>query len=105
MVYELKDYASNIARCSLRTLQTRIDNLQLPSNHIVYKGKHGQRTVIEIIHGSEHCRACGNVHHAAIEYQEHCKSFDIDHNRQLAAKLCIKWDINTVKFFKMMGVK
>jgi hypothetical protein len=102
MVYELKEYAEKIAFCSLRTLETRIKKQQLPSNHIVYKGKHGQRTVIEIIHGSEHCRACSNVHHAALEFQE--RKTD-SNERELAAELCVKFDIGAVKFFKMMGVK
>jgi hypothetical protein len=102
MVYELNDYAEKIAHCHVNTLIKRIEKQLLPSNHIVYKGKHGQRTVIEIIHGSEHCRACSNVHHAALEFQE--RKTD-SNERELAAELCVKFDIGAVKFFKMMGVK
>ncbi len=98
MIYTLKEYADNIAHCHFNTLKTRIKKKQLPSNHIVKKGK---QYMIEIIHGSENCRACDNSHHAAIEFHRRKRS---NTDMELAAEISIKYDINTNKFFKMMGV-
>jgi hypothetical protein len=103
MTYSLYQYADKIAKCHFNTLKARIKNEQLPSNHIVTRL--GRTYSIEIVQGSENCRACDNIHHAALEFQEKSKNLNVDFNRELAAKLCVKWDIDTLKFFKMMGVK
>ena len=105
MVYELQEYADKIAQCHVNTLLKRIEKQQLPSTHLVYKGKHGQRTVIEIIHGSENCRMCETYYIASVEYNEKRKLNDKEQNRELAASLCVKFDLGATKFFKMHGIK
>lgn len=100
MTYSLYEYADKIARCHFNTLKTRIKNKQLPPNHVVKKL--GATYSIEIIHGSENCRMCDNIHAAAVEFHRRKRS---NTDMELAAELSIKYDINTSKFFKMTGVK
>jgi hypothetical protein len=103
MIYTIKEYADKIAFCHPNTLKTRIENNQLPRNHIVKKGRRGVMTVIEIIHGSENCRSCETYHLASVEY--HYRKGSRVQDAELAAELCIKFDLGATKFFKMHGIK
>jgi len=102
MIYTIKEYSTKVAFCHPNTVINRIKQKKLPQNHIIKSGRRGIATMIEIIHGSENCRECDNVHHAAIEFHRRKRS---SKDVELAAEMAIKYDINTVKMFKILGVK
>lgn len=100
MVYSLTDYADKIAHCHFNTVKSMIKKNQLPSNHLVKKL--GSTYSIEIIHGSENCARCDLYEKASIEYNKR-KSGDKP-DPELAAEICVKYDLVARKFFAMHGI-
>jgi hypothetical protein len=101
MLYTIEEYAKEIAKCCSKTVRTRIRNGFLPTNHIVKKGK---QWMIEVIEKKED--SFGNDYfNAAVDY--HAKkntSSKFNDNYELAAGICIEYNLSATKFFKMVGL-
>ncbi len=100
MIYTLTEYADKIARCHRNTLLSMIRKEQLPSNHIVKKGK---QFMIEIVRNADHCQRCELYYKASVEYNQR-KGYKVK-DAELAAELCVKYDLGAIKFFAMHGIK
>lgn len=99
MNYSLKKYHEVFCPdISLRTLQRKVSNDQLPSNHHVCRSA---KNVVFV--GSENS-------YKAYEYQEACYEFHkVKDNYsgtqiELCVELSIKYDIGLTKLTKMLGV-
>jgi hypothetical protein len=101
MIYTLAEYASKVAKCHRNTLLKRIRDKNLPTNHTVKKGK---QYMIEVKDTSEKCHTCEVYFLASCEFHEKKKLFNAQFNGELAAKLCVKYNIGATKFFKMLGL-
>lgn len=105
-VLTIDQYAKQVAKVCRNTVLSRIKKDQLPTNHKVIKGK---QYFIEVQDVSDRCKECEKYYIAACYF--HDKKGYVGHHvnkcediYELAAKTVIKFDLNTNKFFKMMGL-
>lgn len=98
MIHTVTEYAK-LRGVHRNTIIAWIKRETLPSNHIVKKGK---QYMIEIIHGSENCARCDLYEKASIEYNKRKPGDKPDH--ELAAEICVKYDLGARKFFAMHGI-
>lgn len=105
-IYSIDKYAEKIAKVSRNTVLSRIKNGQLPSTHMVIKGK---QYFIQVNDVSERCRECEKYYMAACYFHDKkpkrsAHESKRDEDRALAAETVIKFDLHATKFFKMMGL-
>lgn len=105
-ILTIDQYAEKVAKTHRNTVLSRIKNGQLPTNHKVIKGK---QYFIEVQEVSERCKECEKYYIAACYFHDKKKSSGhhihrTDENLALAAQTVIRFELNTNKFFKMMGL-
>ena len=59
--------------------------------------------MIEIVQGADHCHRCELYYKASVEYNR--RKGSVQSNAELAAELCVKYDLGVTKFFAMHGIK
>ena len=105
MIYTLKEYGEIILKGkSIDTVKRRIRDEMLPLSHRVKKGK---QWMIEVVPPSEKCKRCEDYFHASVEFNDRKKGLKVttgeaaQFNFELAAEICVKYDLGATKFFKM----
>jgi hypothetical protein len=104
--YTLQQYSDLVAKKHPNTVKKYIKKGLLPSNHHVILGKQ----FIITVHPRNQKDISNNTELACIEFSKLIRVVEKESaeqkkfKRELAAEICIKYDINTVKFFKMQGL-
>lgn len=59
--------------------------------------------MIEIVRNADHCQRCEVYYKASVEYNRRKSS--VQNKAELAAELCVKYDLGATKFFAMHGIE